>query len=71
MYHFQYVSRKEIAPLKKQVIELLGLVQDEIREDFTFQYEFIGTAIIDVSVPICYWEIVNCLITIQKRIPFC
>ena len=43
MYHFQYVSKNEIAPLKNQVIELIGLVQDEIRNYFTFQYEFIGS----------------------------
>ncbi len=43
MYHFQYVSKNEIAPLKNQVIELIGLVQDEIRKYFTFQYEFIGS----------------------------
>lgn len=43
MYHFQYVSKKEIAPLKKQLIELIGLVQDEIRDCFTFQYEFVGS----------------------------
>ena len=43
MYHFQYVSKKEIAPLKKQIIELIGLVQDDVRELFTFQYEFIGS----------------------------
>lgn len=43
MYHFQYVSRSEILPIKKQVIELIGLVQDEVRDCFTFQYEFIGS----------------------------
>lgn len=43
MYHFQYVSKKEIAPVKKQVIELIGLVQDDVREQFTFQYKFIGS----------------------------
>jgi hypothetical protein len=43
MYHFRYVSKNEIAPLKNQVIELIGLVQDEIRKYFTFQYEFIGS----------------------------
>lgn len=35
MYHFQFVSKNEIAPLKKQLIELIGLVQDEIRDCFT------------------------------------
>ena len=34
MYHFQYVSKNEIAPLKNQVIELIGLVQDEISLHF-------------------------------------
>lgn len=43
MYHFQHVSKNEIASLKNQVIELIGLVQDEIRNFFTFQYEFIGS----------------------------
>ena len=43
MYHFQYVSKNEIASLKNQVIELIGLVQDEIRNHFTFQYEFVGS----------------------------
>ena len=43
MYHFRYVSKNEIAPLKNQMIELIGLVQDEIRKYFTFQYEFIGS----------------------------
>ena len=43
MYHFQYVSKNEIASLKNQVIEMIGLVQDEIRNCFTFQYEFIGS----------------------------
>lgn len=43
MYHFQYVSKNEIAPSKKQLIELIGLVQDEIRDCFTFSYEFIGS----------------------------
>ena len=43
MYHFQYVSKNEIASLKNQVIELIGLVQDEIRNYFTFQYKFIGS----------------------------
>lgn len=43
MYHFKYVSRNQIATTKRQVIELIGLVQREIRKQFTFQYEFIGS----------------------------
>ena len=51
MYYFQYISKSEIAPLKNQVIELIGLVQDEIRNYFTFQYEFIGSV---------KWNMVTC-----------
>ena len=45
MYHFQYISKSEIAPLKNQVIELIGLVQDEIRNYFTFQSDDIESNI--------------------------
>lgn len=44
MYHYQYVSRKELAPAKKEIIELLKLVQDTVRDKFTFSYEFVGSA---------------------------
>ena len=43
MYHFQYVTKAELKPFKKRVIELIHLVQDDVRNDFTFQYEFVGS----------------------------
>lgn len=43
MYHFQYVSKKELAPTKKKVIELIWRVQDDVRDSFTFQYQFVGS----------------------------
>lgn len=43
MYHFKYVSKNEIAPMKKEIIELIHHVQNEVRNYFTFQYEFIGS----------------------------
>ena len=43
MYHFQYVTKKEIRPVRNQLEELLHLVQDEIRNTFTFQYKFVGS----------------------------
>lgn len=45
MYHFQYVSKNELRPIKQQIIELIHLVQNDIREHnyFTFQYKFIGS----------------------------
>lgn len=43
MYHFRYVPKSEYAEAKRQVIELLHLVQDEVRDRFTFRYDFIGS----------------------------
>lgn len=44
MYHFQYVSRKEAAPYKRKFIEIINKVQDEVRNEFTFQFTFIGSS---------------------------
>lgn len=44
MYHFEYVSRREAAPYKKELIEIINRVQDEMRNDFTFQFTFIGSS---------------------------
>ena len=44
MYHFEYVSKKEAAPYKSQLIELLNRVQDYVRDEFTFQFTFIGSS---------------------------
>ena len=43
MKEFEYVSKKEYQPIKNEVIELLNLVQDEVRDKFTFRYDFIGS----------------------------
>jgi len=40
---FRWVTKKEYAPAKRDVIELINLVQDEIRDKFTFQFHFIGS----------------------------
>ena len=39
----EYVSKKVTKPIKKQIIELINLVQDEVRKYFTFRYDFIGS----------------------------
>ena len=44
MYHFDYVSKKEAAPYKAGLIELLNKVQDYVRDEFTFQFTFIGSS---------------------------
>ena len=43
MHDFRYVPRTEYQPLKNQIILILNEVQDEVRDDFTFQYHFIGS----------------------------
>ena len=43
MHDFKYVTKAELKPFKKRVIELIHLVQDDVRNDFTFQYEFVGS----------------------------
>ena len=44
MSNFKYVTKKEYQPVKNELIELINLVQDEVREYFTFRYDFIGSA---------------------------
>lgn len=44
MKNFDYVTKKEHTPIKNQLIELINLVQDEVREHFTFSFKFIGSA---------------------------
>lgn len=44
MKEFEYVSKKEYGPVRDELIDLIHLVQDEVREYFTFRYDFIGSA---------------------------
>lgn len=43
MYHFKYVPRTEYLPLKKEIIELIKEVQNQVRDKFTFHFEFVGS----------------------------
>lgn len=43
-HDFQYVTKKEAAPFKKEIIELLCLVQDEVRKYFTFRFDAVGSS---------------------------
>lgn len=43
MNHFDYVSKEKIAPLKEALIQLIHCVQNEVRNQFTFQYKFVGS----------------------------
>jgi len=44
MHNFRYVSKKEAAPVKADLLKLIYEVQDIVRNKFTFQYEFIGSS---------------------------
>ena len=44
MQNYKYVNQKEYQPVKNDLINLIHLVQNEIRDKFTFSYEFIGSA---------------------------
>ena len=43
MSDFRYVSKSEYAQAQYEVLDLLHLVQDEVRDKFTFRYEFVGS----------------------------
>ena len=44
MDHFEYVSKSKYMPVKKELIKIINQVQDELREQFTFDYKFIGSS---------------------------
>lgn len=44
MYHYEYVSKKQAVPYKAELIEIINKVQDEVRDNFTFQFTFIGSS---------------------------
>lgn len=44
MKTFEYVTKKEYGPVKEEFINLIRMVQDDVREHFTFRYDFIGSA---------------------------
>lgn len=44
MHNFVYVSKKEAAPYKNEIIELVGKVHKEVKKYFTFYFNFIGSS---------------------------
>ncbi|MCH5264766.1 MAG: hypothetical protein J1F02_02625 [Lachnospiraceae bacterium] len=43
MYHFEFVSKKQRAPIKKQLISIILEVQNLLRDEFTFRFDFVGS----------------------------
>lgn len=44
MHDFCYVSKKEASPVKATLLDIIHEVQDIVRDDFTFQFTFIGSS---------------------------
>lgn len=43
MYHYEFVSKKQRAPVKHDLIAIITEVQDLLRNEFTFRFDFIGS----------------------------
>lgn len=44
MPHFRYVTRKEASPLRKELMEFIRQIQIEVKSEFTFVPQFIGSS---------------------------
>lgn len=44
MYNFEYVTKNQAKPVKKELCEIIYEVQDIVRPYFTFQYQFVGSS---------------------------
>ncbi len=43
MKNYEYVSRAKRLPVKRELIEIFNKVQNELRDEFTFRYDFVGS----------------------------
>lgn len=43
MHNFKYVTRKQLSPVKNNLISIINSVQDQLRDEFTFQFYFVGS----------------------------
>ena len=48
MYHYQFVSEKQLAPIKKDLIAIINEVQDLLRNEFTFRFDFVGSDMLNM-----------------------
>lgn len=59
MHNFKYVTRKQLSPVKNDLISIINSVQNQLRDEFTFQFYFVGSVkrnmvICDVGTNIGY-----------------
>ena len=43
MSNFIYVTKNEWKPVKQEIIDMINEVQDIVRDEFTFRFDFIGS----------------------------
>lgn len=43
MNNFKYVPKRQLSPVKQDLIQIIKSVQDEIRKDLTFRFDFVGS----------------------------
>lgn len=44
MHDFEYVPKEEWKPIRDELFKIIHRLQNEIRDDFTFQYHFVGSS---------------------------
>lgn len=44
MYHYDYVTRRQAKPYREEFQNILFELQDLVRDNFTFQFQFIGSS---------------------------
>lgn len=43
MKNFKYVTAEQLSPVKQDLIQIIKSVQNQVRQDFTFQFYFVGS----------------------------
>ena len=44
MHDFKYVPKEEWAPIRDELFKIIHRLQNEVRDNFTFQYHFVGSS---------------------------
>lgn len=44
MHNFEYVPNEEWKPVRDELIDIIHMLQDDVRDKFTFQYRFVGSS---------------------------
>ena len=43
MHDFEYVPKEEWKPIRDELFEIIHSLQNEVSDNFTFQYHFVGS----------------------------